>query len=260
MSHSACITADAPEHKPVIGNKMYHCTSTIAVDSVQKTYGFDVLLEYSENFFSWKKSNFTINGKTSFEKADRLYLHLTSPLNTIELGCKEGKVTALYQKKEITKEWERTKAKLQSEYSGKVAEQLIEAYDRHYSSPGKLIQFLQADGVFQLFYRGFLNNHLVYQGFSSGIQHQLFGFSGVEPITILGNKTLQMEGTDLKLQYLATTQNTKDDPLDITVDDNFILDPKSTWIKKATATIHNKTNNSRTTITLKSKQPWRRTR
>ncbi len=249
MQQNPYIIQNPPKRKPEQGQQTYWCNFSMPNSDTAKTYQHQITLEYSDGFLSWEKTNFTANQSKNFDKIDRLYHLLNSPLNTLKLGCKQGTITKIYQLEDIEKKWKEIKRKVEAEYNGAIAIKLISIYDNHYSEPYTLQKFLQTNPVLQLFYRAFLDDYLVYYG-KSYVQHNYFLPNTATPVTLKGNKTLNLTTSkNLELNY-TTNQNGLENT---SITDTFELDYKTVWIKHAKTILKNLQNNNekQTEITLR---------
>lgn len=229
MQKESYIIQNPPKKEPETGKQSYQYNLTMRSKESKKSFQHRVNIEYSKELFSWTKTDFKVNHLTPSDKIDRLYTLLNSPLNTISLGCNQGIVNKLHNQKDIETKWKEVKRRIEAEYKGDIVKKLLAIYNKHYTSPKTILQYLQTNPILQLFYRNYLNDYLVYYGHSE-ISHNYYEEVSKPPVEIKGNKILSLTPSkNLKLDYKGTSKG--DNPLTIT--DSIELDYDTIWIKQA---------------------------
>ncbi|WP_438711309.1 hypothetical protein ACSTS3_22660 [Aquimarina muelleri] len=253
MQQNQYIISNPPHKIPVVGAQNYTLSLHTKITGIEKPVDtvltYDVTLEYAKNYFAWKKSNIKINTQKVPEKISELYQKATSPLNTLEFQCTQGKINTVYDYEKLLESWEQTKEEIQQQFIGNPVPQIIEQLDQNYHNIKTLEKQLNHDPVLEIFYRSFLSDHLLYYGQSTTTFKSATVLKNTQ-LPFKAEKTLSMLEDQLRLQTQATLYKKETetallqrhfankvdsftiDAVAITIEEDTVLNYKTVWIEQ----------------------------
>ena len=258
MNQDPYILANPPKRQPVSDKRTYNVSLQTSITGIDKpvnaTVTYTLEIEYSDHFFTFKKTNVLVDGKVIPSKINELYLKTATPLDHIEFRCtKQGTIKELYKYEQLLKHWKQTKNQVTQEFAGKPVTQVIAQLDKVYNNKQTLIQRLSTNVVLQTFYQSFINDYLVYYGQSNTTFINTSILSTIA-LPFTGKKTLGLKDKQLYLQsdvnlnkatvdkaqleayFKNKVKDFSVDDLEIRIQNQTLLDYNNVWINQSTVT------------------------
>ncbi|MCV6628551.1 MAG: hypothetical protein OIF50_01690 [Flavobacteriaceae bacterium] len=249
----------------VVDNKLQHLQHTHILK-----YHYRLDVELLGKDISWQKSDLRLDGDSSNDTLSQFLIDSSAALKEIFVSLQSpGTIKSFINHTDIMKAWIGLQPQLREAYTDAVFVQLLDQLEDHYYDHKKIPLLAERDLVWQLFFRAYLSDYLVYRGQSKETR-LYYGIMGDLPIPLQCQASLGMQESDLLLQrqgqlfadsqqalqichYWRQSQALETTDLQASLNETALLDFKTSWIRQATSHFsysHPQYKNE-TTVTLK---------